>query len=134
MASGASTPSRHIQFHPDLHIRAGIREIADGIELSLSALGLPKVSVQLEFAVRPHGILMIGGRTITLRDGEGHYLPGGPVRIINGTDMLELDGDIVLQQRLVEPEKHTLQPHMTSLLVSPRTPYEGLITIRGRDV
>jgi len=125
-------PSRHIQLSPDLHIRLGVREREGGIALSLSALGLPRVSVQLEFAVRPAGDLVIDGNTIPLKDGEHHYLTGGPVRIINGSDMLEINGDLVVRHRIIAPGKFVTQPRRTSLLVSPRTPYEGVITIRGR--
>ncbi len=128
-------PKRYIQLNPDLHIRIGIREIEDGIGMDLSALGLPRVSVQLEFAVRPEGSLMIGGsRKIALIDGEHHYLTHGPVRIVNGPDILEIGGDLVMQHRIITPENFTKQPGITSLLVALRTPYKGTITIRGRHL
>jgi len=124
--------ARTIDFHPDLGIRLGIREIPDGLALSLSALGHAKVSVFVEFAVRPEGMLSLRGDLVSLGDGERHDLTaGGPVRIINGRDALEIAGDLVVEHRILADGKFTRYGRMTSLVVAPRTPYDGTITIRG---
>jgi len=66
-------------------------------------------------------------------DGERHYL-NGPASIVNGTDALEFGGDLVVQHRELAGGNFTKKPQMTSLIVAPRTPYEGIITIRGRNI
>ena len=125
-------PARHVQFSPDLHLRVGIREVPGGIALSLRAEGLPGVSVLLEFAVRSEGHLVLDGKTVPLQPGAQHYLPGGTARIVNGPDELELSGDLVMQHRLIAGGTFTHQRRVTSLLVAPRTPHHGTITLRGR--
>ena len=127
------TPERRIDHKPELHYRVGISEIDGGLQFSLKAHARHKVCVQLEFAARPEGHLEIGGQTVPLLDGERHYL-NGPARIINGSDALEIGGDVVGQHQDVAPGNFTKNPGITSLLISPRTPYDGVITVRGIDV
>ena len=127
------TPERRIDHKPELHYRLGISEIDGGLALSFKAQARHKVSIQLEFAARPEGRLEIGGKTTPLLDGERHYL-NGPASIVNGTDVLEFGGDLVVQHRELAGGNFTKKPQMTSLIVAPRTPYEGIITIRGRNI
>ncbi|MBD72212.1 hypothetical protein CMK21_19145 [Candidatus Poribacteria bacterium] len=127
------TPERRIDHKPELHYRLGISEIGGGLALSFKAQARHKVSIQLEFAARPEGRLEIGGQTTPLLDGERHYL-NGPASIVNGTDALEFGGDLVVQHRELAGGNFTKKPQMTSLIVAPRTPYEGIITIRGRNI
>ena len=127
------TPERRIDHKPELHYRLGISEIDGGLALSFKAQARHKVSIQLEFAARPEGRLEIGGQTTPLLDGERHYL-NGPASIVNGTDALEFGGDLVVQHRELAGGNFTKKPQMTSLIVAPRTPYEGIITIRGRNI
>ena len=127
------TPERRIDHKPELHYRLGISEIGGGLALSFKAQARHKVSIQLEFAARPEGRLEIGGQTTPLLDGERHYL-NGPASIVNGTDVLEFGGDLVVQHRELAGGNFTKKPQMTSLIVAPRTPYEGIITIRGRNI
>jgi len=126
-------PSRHEQLHPDFYLRARIREIDGGIAIDLREYGIAKLITQIEFIVRPEGTFQIDGRTVPLVDGEHHYLTGGPVRIINGADSLEIDGDLVVEHLVIRPGQFTNQPRRTNLLISPRTPYKGTIIIRGCD-
>ena len=127
------TPERRIDHKPELHYRLGISEIDGGLALSFKAQARHKVSIQLEFAARPEGRLEIGGQTTPLLDGERQYLIG-PASIVNGTDVLEFGGDLVVQHRELAGGNFTKKPQMTSLIVAPRTPYEGIITIRGRNI
>ena len=127
------TPERRIDHKPELHYRLGISEIDGGLALSFKAQARHKVSIQLEFAARPEGRLEIGGQTTPLLDGERHYL-NGPASIVNGTDALEFGGDLVVQHRELAGGNFTKKPQMTSLIVAPRMPYEGIITIRGRNI
>ena len=127
------TPERRIDHKPELHYRLGISEIGGGLALSFKAQARHKVSIQLEFAARPEGRLEIGGQTTPLLDGERHYL-NGPASIVNGADALEFGGDLVVQHRELAGGNFTKKPQMTSLIVAPRTPYEGIITIRGRNI
>ena len=127
------TPERRIDHKPELHYRLGISEIDGGLALSFRAHARHKVSLQLEFAARPEGYLEIDGQTIPLLDGERHYL-NGPTRIVSGTDALEFGGDLTVQHRELADGNFTKQPRITSLIVAPRTPYEGIITIRGYEI
>ena len=126
------TPERRIDHKPELHYRLGISEIDGGLALSFKVQARHKVSIQLEFAVRPEGCLEIGGQTLPLLDGERHYL-NGAARVVSGTDALEFDGDLIVQHRELAGGNFTKKPRMTSLIVAPRTPYAGVITIRGRE-
>lgn len=126
-------PSREIEFEPDFHAVVRMREIEGGVAIRFAATGLPRVSVALEFAVRPDGVLHTEGREIPLADGEAHHLRG-PARIVNGHDMLEIAGDIRLDQKLIGGGRFGVQPRRASLLLAVRTPYEGEIRITGRRV
>jgi len=127
------TPERSIDHKPELHYRLGISEIDGGFALSFRAHARHKVSIQLEFAARPEGYLEIGSQTIPLLDGERHYL-NSPARIVSGTDALEFGGGLTVQHRELAGGNFTKQPRITSLIIAPRTPYEGIITIRGYEV
>ena len=93
------TPARQIDHKPELHYRLGISETEDGIALSLKAHARHKVSVQVEFAVRAEGSLDINGSVVPMVAGESYFMKGEPVRIINGDDVLEIGGDLVVQHR-----------------------------------
>ena len=126
------TPERRIDHKPKLHYRLGISEIDGGLALSFKAHARHKVSVQLEFAARPEGVLELGGQTMPLVDTGRHYLDG-PARIVSGDDVLEFGGDLVVQHRELAGGNFTKKAQITSLIVAPRTPYDGVITIRGRQ-
>jgi hypothetical protein len=127
------TPERSIDHKPELHFRLGVSEIEGGLALSFKAHARHKVSMQLEFAARPGGYLELGGETVPLVDGKRHYL-NGPARIICGNDALELGGDLVVAHRELAGGNFTKNPGITSLVIAPRTPYDGVITIRGCEV
>jgi hypothetical protein len=126
------TPERRIDHKPELHYRLGISEIEDGIALSLKAHARHKVSVQVEFAVRAEGNLDINGSIVPMVAGECYFMKGEPVRIINGDDILEIGGDLVVQHREIGAGPFTKHSGTASLILAPRTPYEGVITLRGR--
>ncbi len=127
------TPARRIDHKPELHYRLGIGEIEGGLAFSLKATARHKVSVQLEFAARPEGLLEIGGQTVALEPGQCHFL-NGPARLVNGGDALEFGGDLVVQHREIAAGNFTKKPEVASLIIAPRTPYDGIITIRGCEV
>ncbi len=118
------------ELSPDFHLRVAVREVDDGIELRTKAWGTPKVLVQLEFAVRPEGNIIIDGSKLPLKAGGRHFARRGPVRIVNGADALEITGDLVVQHRVAGGDRFINRRASTSLYVTPRTPYEGVITIR----
>jgi hypothetical protein len=124
------TPARQIDHKPELHFRLGVSEIDRGLALSFKAHSRHKVTMQLEFAVRPQGHIELGGKTVPLLDGERHYLRG-PAKIVSGNDALEFGGDLIVQHRELAAGIFTKRPETTSLIVAPRTPYDGVITIRG---
>jgi hypothetical protein len=127
------TTERRTDHKPELHFRLGVSEIEGGLALSFKAHSRHKISMQLEFAVRPEGLFEIGSETVPLIDGERHYLRG-PARIVSGSDLLEFGGDLVVQHHELASGNFTKKPAMTSLIVAPRTPYDGIITIRGCDM
>ncbi len=127
------TPERRIDHKPELHYRLGISEIEGGLALAFKAHARHKVSMQLEFAARPEGHLEIGGQSVPLLNGGCHYLDG-PARIVSGDDALEFGGDLVVQHRELTGGNFTKKPEIASLIIAPRTPYDGVVTVRGIDV
>ena len=124
------TPERQTDHKPELHYRLGVSEIDGGLAFALKAHARHKVSVQLEFAARPKGHLEIGGERVPLLGGQRRYLDG-LARIVSGNDALEFGGNLVVQHREIATGNFTKKPEVTSLVIAPRTPYDGVITIRG---
>ncbi len=123
------TPERQTDHKPELHYRLGVSEIDGGLAFALKAHARHKVSVQLEFAARPKGHLEIGGERVPLLGGQRRYLDG-LARIVSGNDALEFGGNLVVQHREIATGNFTKKPEVTSLVIAPRTPYDGVITIR----
>ena len=121
------------ELNPDFHVSVSTREIDGGIELKMKAWGTPKVIVQLEFAVRPEGEIILGGAKQPLVHGGKHFPAGGPVHIRNGDDVLEIAGDLAVEHRVVAGGSFIHRKQWASLYVLARTPYDGTITIRGRS-
>ena len=122
---------REIEQYPELHVETTIREVDGGVELNIDASGCEGVILQVEMAVRPAGELRSPARVAALSGGQRHLLDTGPVRIVNGGDALEIDGDLVVEHAFPPSGAFTNQPASATLLVTPRTPYSGTLVFRG---
>ena len=122
---------REIEQYPELHVETVIREVDGGVALDVDASGCEGVILQIEMAVRPAGELQGPAGVTALAGGERHLLANGPVRIVNGGDVLEIDGDLVVEHAFPPSGPFTNQPASATLLVTPRTPYRGTLVFRG---
>ena len=128
-------PWRLMQLNPDFHAHLRFREVDGGIAVKLAMTGCPRVITHLEFSVRPDNSRMIADdEEIDLVNGEQHILDAPTVKIVCGSDVLELSGDLHMQHKVRTSGKFVNQPTYTSLLVNIRSPHEDEIIIRGYEM
>ena len=127
-------PWRLVQLNPDFHAHLRFREVDGGIAVKLGITGCPRVITHLEFSVRPDNSRMIAdGEEIDLVNGEQHILDASTAKVISGSDVLELSGDLHMRHKVRTSGKFVNQPTYTSLLVNIRSPHEDEIIIRGYE-
>ncbi len=126
------TPSRREVIPLNLQIFVEIERISDGFELRITTEGEARIPLQLEFGLRKQGNLYIGDMEYDLRQTEIVFLDKEPARIVNGEDEIEINGGITAHQIYSFDDDWTMNLETARLLITPTTPYEGVIRMTCR--
>lgn len=116
----------------NLRIFTEIEPIADGLELRIATEGEARIPLQFEFGVRKAGRLYIGETLHDLSQTDVVFLDKEPARIVNGTDEIEINGGITVHKIYSSDDTWTMNRETARLLITPMTPYEGVIQLTCR--
>ena len=116
----------------NLRIFTEIEPISDGVELRITTEGESRVPLQLEFGLRQAGSLYVGETAHDLSQTDVIFLDKEPARIVNGTDEIEINGGITSHKIYSFDNDWTMNGETARLLITPMTPYEGVIRLTCR--
>ena len=116
----------------NLRIFTEIEPTSDGLELRIATEGAARIPLQLEFGLRKEGSLYIGEMEHDLSQSGVIFLDKEPARIVNGTNEIEIDGGITAHKIYSLDDDWTMNHETARLLITPITPYEGVIRITCR--
>ena len=116
----------------NLRIFTQIEPTSDGLELRIATEGEARIPLQLEFGLRKEGSLYIGEMEHDLAQTGVIFLDKEPARIVHGTDEIEIDGGVIAHRIYSADGNWTMNHETARLLITPITPYEGVIRITCR--
>lgn len=116
----------------NLRIFTEIEPISDGLALRVVTEGEARIPLQLEFGLRKQGSLYIGEMEHDLSQTDVIFLGKEPARIVNGEDEIEINGGVNLHGIYSFDDDWTMNHDTARLLITPITPYEGIIRITCR--
>ena len=116
----------------DLRIFTQIEPTSDGLELRFVTEGEARIPLQLEFGLRKEGSLYIGEMEHDLSQTDVIFLDKEPARIIHGTNEIEINGGGTAHKIYSSDDDWTMNNETAQLLITPITPYEGVIQITCR--
>lgn len=116
----------------NLRIFTEIELISDGLEFRITTEGESRIPLQLEFGLRKAGSLYIGEMMQDLSETDIIFLDKEPARIVNGTDEIEINGGITAHKIHSFDDDWTMNRETARLLITPITPYEGVIRLTCR--
>ncbi len=116
----------------NLRIFTEIEPISDGLELRIITEGEARIPLQLEFGLRKEGSLYIGEMAHDLSQTDVVFLDKEPARIVNGTDEIEINGGGTVHRIHSFDDDWTMNHETARLLITPITPYEGVIRLTCR--
>ena len=113
----------------NLRIFTEIEPISDGLELRIATEGEARIPLQLEFGLRKAGSLYIGEIEHDLAQADIIFLDKEPARIVNGTNEIEINGGVTAHKIYSFDDDWTMNHDTARLMITPITPYEGVIRI-----
>ena len=116
----------------NLRIFTEIEPTSDGLELRIATEGAARIPLQLEFGLRKEGSLYIGEMEHDLSQTGVIFLDKEPARIVNGTNEIEINGGVTAHKIYSLDDDWTMNHETARLLITPITPYEGVIRITCR--
>ena len=116
----------------NLRIFTEIEPILDGLELRIATEGEARIPLQLEFGLRKAGSLYIGEMEHDLSQSDVVFLDKEPARIVSGEDEIEINGGVTVHKIHSFDDDWTMNSDTARLLITPITPYEGIIRITCR--
>ena len=116
----------------NLRIFTQIQPTSDGLELRVATEGESRIPLQLEFGLRKEGRLYIGEMEHDLSQTDVIFLDKEPARIVYGTNEIEINGGVTAHKIYSADDNWTMNHEIARLLVTPLTPYEGVIRITCR--
>ena len=116
----------------NLRIFTEIEPTSDSLELRVVTEGEARIPLQLEFGLRKQGSLYIGEMEHDLSQTDVIFLGKEPARIVNGEDEMEINGGVNLHGIYSFDNDWTMNNETARLLITPITPYEGVIRITCR--
>ena len=116
----------------NLRIFTEIEPISDGLELRITTEGEARIPLQLEFGLRKEGSLYIGEMAHDLSQTDVVFLDKEPARIVNGADEIEINGGGTVHKIYSFDDGWTMNHETARLLITPITPYEGVIRLTCR--
>ncbi len=126
------TPKRREVIPLELKIIIEIERIDDGFELKFATYGYEQIPLQLEFGLRKQGTLYIGNMEYDLSQTDLVFLDKEPARIVSGEDEIQIDGGRTEHQIYSFDDDWTVNLETARLLITPTTPYDGVIRITCR--
>ena len=126
------TSSRREVIPLNLRIFTEIKPISDGLELRIATEGEARIPLQLEFGLRKAGNLYIGETAHDLSQTDVIFLDKEPARIVNGADEIEINGGVTVHKIYSFDDDWTMNQETARLLITPITPYEGVIRLTCR--
>ena len=126
------TSSRREVIPLNLRIFTEIKPISDGLELRIATEGEARIPLQLEFGLRKSGNLYIGETAHDLSQTDVIFLDKEPARIVNGADEIEINGGVTVHKIYSFDDDWTMNQETARLLITPITPYEGVIRLTCR--
>ena len=116
----------------NLRIFTEIKPISDGLELRIATEGESRIPLQLEFGLRKAENLYIGETAHDLSQTDVIFLNKEPARIVNGADEIEINGGVTVHKIYSFDDDWTMNQETARLLITPITPYEGVIRLTCR--
>ena len=116
----------------NLRIFTQIEPTSDGLELRIATEGEARIPLQLEFGLRKEGGLYIGEREHDLSQTDVIFLDKEPARIVHGANEIEINGGATAHKIYSADDDWTMNHETARLLITPITPYEGVIRITCR--
>ncbi|MFB3041172.1 MAG: hypothetical protein ACE1ZS_05100, partial [Candidatus Poribacteria bacterium] len=126
------TPKKREVIPLELKIIIEIERIDDGFELKFATYGYEQIPLQLEFGLRKQGTLYIGNMEYDLSQTDLIFLDKEPARIVSGEDEIQIDGGRTEHQIYSFDDDWTVNLETARLLITPTTPYDGVIRITCR--
>ena len=116
----------------NLRIFTQIEPTSDGLELRIATEGEARIPLQVEFGLRKQGSLHLGEIEHDLSQTDVIFLDKEPARIVHETDEIEINGGVTSHKIYSSDGDWTMNHETTRLLITPITPYEGVIRITCR--
>ena len=116
----------------NLQIFTQIDPTSDGLELRIATEGEARIPLQLEFGLRKEGSLYIGEMEHNLAQTDVIFLDKEPARIVHGSNEIEINGGVTAHKIYSSDGDWTMNHETARLLITPITPYEGVIRITCR--
>jgi hypothetical protein len=116
----------------ELKIIMEIERIDDGFELKFTTYGYEQIPLQLEFGLRKQGMVYIGNMEYDLSQTDLIFLDKEPARIVCGDDEIQIDGGRIEHKIYSFDDDWTVNLQTARLLITPTTPYDGVIRITCR--
>lgn len=113
----------------NLRISTAIEPMSNGLELRVTTEGESRIPLQLEFGLRRAGSLYIGETVHDLSEIDVIFLDKEPARIVSGTNEIEINGGITAHRIQSFDDDWTMNQDTARLLITPTTPYEGVIRL-----
>jgi hypothetical protein len=116
----------------NLQIFTQIEPTSDGLELRIVTQEETRIPLQLEFGLRKEGSLYIGEMEHNLAQTDVIFLDKEPARIVHGSNEIEINGGVTAHKIYSADGDWTMNHETARLLITPVTPYEGVIRITCR--
>ena len=116
----------------NLRIFTQIEPTSDGLELCIATEGESQIPLQLEFGLRREGSLYIGELEHDLAQTDVIFLDKEQARIVHGMNEIEINGGPTAHKIYNCADNWTMNYETARLLITPITPYEGVIRITCR--
>jgi hypothetical protein len=123
------TPNRVEPIDVDLRILTEFVPRENGLDIEIYTSGQEGVPLQLEFAVRKQGTLIMNGSEYDLCNTHLVPMYGDEVIIQKDEDQLLICGGIVQHKIYSDDDRWTSNLGITRLIMSPLTPFTGKIQI-----
>ena len=129
---GGPTPKRREVIQLNLQITLRIVRVTDGFEFHFATRGEERIPMQIEFGLRKQGTLRVGDIAYDLSQTD--LVPFGKesATIVNGDDEIQIDGGETEHQIYSLDDNWTMNRETARLLITPTTPYTGVIRITCR--
>jgi len=129
---GGPAPKRREVIQLNLQVILRIMQVTNGFEFHFATRGEERIPMQIEFGLRKQGTLRVGDMAYDLSQTDLVMFGKESATISNGDDEIQIDGGETKHKIYSLDDNWTMNTETARLLLTPRTPYTGVIRITCR--